>query len=65
VLPLITAPTLVLHGDRDEFNPTANAALIARRIPDARVVLLAGARHAYFEECRAEAGRLVRKFLTA
>jgi 3-oxoadipate enol-lactonase len=62
-LPLIIAPTLVLHGDRDEFNPTANAALLAGRIPDARVELLAGARHAYFEECRAAAGRLVREFL--
>jgi 3-oxoadipate enol-lactonase len=63
-LPRITAPTLVLHGDQDEFNPTANAALLAGRIPDARVALLPGARHAYFEERRAEAGRLVREFLT-
>lgn len=34
------------------------------RIPDARLELLPGARHAYFEECRGTAGRLVREFLT-
>lgn len=64
-LPAITAPTLVLHGDRDELNPTANAPLLADRIPGARLHLVAGARHAYFEECRDEAGQAVRKFLTA
>jgi 3-oxoadipate enol-lactonase len=63
-LARITAPTLVLHGDQDEFNPTANARLIAGRIPNARMELLPGARHAYFEECREVAGRLVREFLT-
>ncbi|WP_214403455.1 alpha/beta fold hydrolase [Pseudonocardia lacus] len=59
----ITAPTLVLHGDRDVFNPVANAHLLVERIPDARLELLPGARHAYFEECRERAGRLVREFL--
>ncbi|WP_308282940.1 alpha/beta fold hydrolase [Pseudonocardia nigra] len=64
-LPQIVAPTLVLHGDADELNPFANARLLADRIPHARLEVLAGARHAYFEECRAEAGRLVREFLEA
>lgn len=64
-LPRITAPTLVLHGDRDELNPTANAPLLADRIPGARLHLVAGARHAYFEEYRDDAGRAVREFLTA
>ncbi|WP_091674644.1 alpha/beta fold hydrolase [Amycolatopsis marina] len=63
VLPLITAPTLVVHGTDDRFNPTANAALLAKRIPDARLRLITGARHAYFEEFRDVAGPLVRKFL--
>jgi pimeloyl-ACP methyl ester carboxylesterase len=63
VLPGITAPTLVLHGDDDRFNPTANAALIAGRIPGARLRLIPGARHAYFEEFRALAGPLVLDFL--
>jgi pimeloyl-ACP methyl ester carboxylesterase len=64
-LPGITAPTLVLHGDRDELNPTANAPLLADRIPGARLQLITGARHAYFEEFRDVAGPAVREFLTA
>ncbi len=49
-LPRITAPTLVVHGTDDAFNPAANAPLLAARIPDARTFLVPGARHAYFEE---------------
>jgi len=64
-LPRIQAPTLVVHGDADIFNPTANAPLLASRIPDARVELVPGARHAYFDEFRAVAGPLVLDFLGA
>ncbi|MGK5637426.1 alpha/beta fold hydrolase [Streptomyces sp. URMC 126] len=64
-LPDIAAPTLVVHGTDDRFNPTANAHLLADRIPGARLRLLPGARHAYFEEFRAEASPLVLDFLTA
>ncbi|WP_037606352.1 alpha/beta fold hydrolase [Streptacidiphilus rugosus] len=63
VLPDIVAPTLVVHGAEDRFNPTANAALLAERIPGARLALLEGARHAYFEEFRATASPLVLDFL--
>lgn len=63
VLPAITAPTLVLHGADDRLNPAANAPLLADRVPGARLHLLPGARHAYFEECRATASPLVRDFL--
>ena len=62
-LPDITAPTLVLHGSDDRFNPTANAPLLADRIPGAKLHLLPGARHAYFEEFRAEASPVVLDFL--
>lgn len=62
-LPDITAPTLVVHGDADTFNPTANAPLLADRIPGARLVLVPGARHAYFEEFRATVSPLVLDFL--
>ncbi|GAB7105383.1 alpha/beta hydrolase [Streptomyces phaeofaciens JCM 4814] len=63
VLPRITAPTLILHGDQDRLTPPDNLPLLAARIPDARTRLFPGARHAYFEECRAEAGALVTEFL--
>jgi pimeloyl-ACP methyl ester carboxylesterase len=53
LLPDIGAPTLVLHGTDDLLNPAANAPLLADRIPDARLDMIPGARHAYFEEFRA------------
>lgn len=62
-LPKITAPTLVVHGADDIFNPAANAPLIAERVPDARLHMIPGARHAYFEEFRDLAGPLVADFL--
>ncbi|MFD7508338.1 alpha/beta fold hydrolase [Streptomyces sp. NPDC059853] len=64
-LPSITARTLVVHGTADRFNPAANAPLIAGRIPGARLELIDGARHAYFEEFSAIASPLVRDFLGA
>lgn len=62
-LPRITAPTLVLHGSDDTFNPTANAALLTARIPNATMHLIQGARHAYFEEFRHVAGPIALEFL--
>jgi pimeloyl-ACP methyl ester carboxylesterase len=62
-LPRISAPTLVVHGSDDVLNPVANAELLAARIPDAKLEIVPGARHAYFEEHRETAGGLVRAFL--
>jgi 3-oxoadipate enol-lactonase len=62
-LPSIKAPTLVLHGTDDVFNPAANAPLIAERVPDAELRLVKGARHAYFEEFRGVAAPAVLDFL--
>ncbi|MBC6462869.1 alpha/beta fold hydrolase [Actinomadura sp. HBU206391] len=64
VLPGITAPTLVIHGTDDLFNPAANAPLLAGRIPGARMHAIPGARHAYFEEFRELASPAVLDFLT-
>ena len=49
-LPRIQAPTLVLHGERDAMAPTANARLLAGRIPDAELVMIPAAGHAYLLE---------------
>lgn len=62
-LPRIAAPTLVLHGTEDTFNPTANAPLLAGRIPGAQLRLVPGARHAYFEEFADVATPLALAFL--
>lgn len=62
-LPGISAPTLVVHGSDDALNPAANAPLLAARIPGARLRLIPGARHGYFEEFRTMASTLVMDFL--
>lgn len=62
-LPEITAPTLVIHGTEDRINPTANAALLASRIPGAELYMVEGGRHGYFIEFREEASTVVLDFL--
>ena len=49
-LPLIAAPTLVLHGAEDRLVAPANAEVLAARIPNAELVLLEGAGHLYHSE---------------
>ncbi|MER7700774.1 MULTISPECIES: alpha/beta fold hydrolase [unclassified Streptomyces] len=65
LLPGVRAPTLVVHGGDDLLNPAANAPLLANRVPGARLHMIPGARHAYFEEFRTVASPLVLDFLTA
>lgn len=62
-LPEIKAPVLVIHGTEDFINPTANAMLLAERIPGAELYLVAGGRHGYFLEFSDEAGGVVLDFL--
>jgi 3-oxoadipate enol-lactonase len=62
-LPTITAPTLILHGTADRMIPPGNAAVLAERIAGARVALIEGARHGYFDEFREAALDLVISFL--
>ena len=62
-LHTIVAPTLVLHGTADELTPPDNASQLAKQIPDARLHLFTGARHAYFLELREEASAAVLRFL--
>src|SRR5262249_33550755 len=45
VLPAISAPTLVVHGDADLLVPTPNGKLLAERIPGAELLLVPGAGH--------------------
>ena len=62
-LPAITAPTLVIHGGRDEVAPTANAHLLAERIPGAEVHLVPRGRHMFYLEFRDEVDRVIADFL--
>ena len=61
-LPDIIADTLILRGTDDQLAPYANAGLLAGRIFAATLHTFYGAWHAYFEECREEAGSAVLDF---
>jgi len=63
LLPTISAPTLVIHGSDDQVNPTANAYLLAKRIPGAELYIVRSGRHGYFIEFLEEASRVVLDFL--
>jgi 3-oxoadipate enol-lactonase len=54
----IQAPTLVMHGERDALAPIGNARTLAERIPDAELVVVPGAGHAYALERPAESYEL-------
>ena len=42
---VITAPTLLLHGDRDGINPPAHSRWLASRIPGAELRITPGDGH--------------------
>ena len=46
----IAAPTLVLHGTEDRVVDVRNAALLGERIPDSRVVTMAGGHLMFWED---------------
>jgi class 3 adenylate cyclase len=48
VLPVIQAPTLVLHRVDDQFFRVAHARYLAESIPDARLIELPGSDHVFF-----------------
>jgi pimeloyl-ACP methyl ester carboxylesterase len=59
----ITAPTLVITGDRDRLVPQQNSERIAAAIPNARLEVIHGTAHNFFWEAREETARLVTAFL--
>ncbi len=59
----ITAPALVITGDRDILVPPENSRMIAGRIPNARLLVLPGAAHNFFWEAAEESARAVEEFL--
>ncbi|UCD68969.1 MAG: adenylate/guanylate cyclase domain-containing protein [Betaproteobacteria bacterium] len=64
VLPAIRVPTLVLHSVNDETLPVEGSRYIARQIPDARLVELAGSDHVpWLEDAEAVCDE-IEEFLT-
>ena len=64
-LPQIKAPTLVIHGETDLLVPPANGALVAGRIPGAKLVMLPHASHIFMTDQPEAAHRAVVDFLAA
>ena len=63
LLPQITAPTLILHGDADRINPPENARLLATHIPHAHLHWIKDGRHGYVDEHLQAACDIVSAFL--
>src|SRR3954466_15829690 len=59
----IQAPTLVMHGGADLMCPVDNARLLAARIPDAELLIVEGAGHAFPLERPRETFEAVARFL--
>jgi pimeloyl-ACP methyl ester carboxylesterase len=61
----VDRPTLVIAADDDPITPLANSKLIAARLPDARLHVVAGGGHLFLMTHVAEIGPLVEGFLGA
>jgi pimeloyl-ACP methyl ester carboxylesterase len=61
----IVAPTLVIHGESDRLVPTANANLIAEKIPGAKLVMIPRASHFFLTDQPEAAHRAIFDFLAA
>jgi class 3 adenylate cyclase len=64
ILPLIQAPTLVLHRRDYQFIPLANGRYLAEHLPGARLVELAGTEQSLFWETPQLALDHIERFLT-
>lgn len=64
-LAVITAPTLVIHGDADPSIPVASGRLLAERIPGARLLVMPGVGHLPHLERTDEFNEAVIDFLAA
>ncbi|HEV8574254.1 MAG TPA: alpha/beta hydrolase [Dehalococcoidia bacterium] len=62
-LPQIKAPTLVLHGDRDNIVPVANAHILKERILGAELRVFPGIGHLFVFEFPEESATAVVEFL--
>jgi 3-oxoadipate enol-lactonase len=63
-LPAVQAPTLVIAGEDDPATPPEHGALIADGVPDARLEVVASARHLASIEQSARVNQLILRHLT-
>ena len=62
-LPTIKVPTLVIVGTKDRAIKPSSSEVIAKLIPNAKLVKLEGGSHAFFIEMRGRFNREVLDFL--
>ena len=62
-LPGIKAPTLIVHGDRDQLMPVGNADILRQRIAGSQVRIIAGVGHMFFWEKPEESAEAIIEFL--
>jgi pimeloyl-ACP methyl ester carboxylesterase len=62
-LSRLTGPALIVHGDSDRMVPPANAAALARHLPDATVTVYPDSGHGVAFQHHREFGELARDFL--
>lgn len=61
-LSAVSAPTMIVTGDRDVLIPAENAHILAQRIPHAKLIEIPGAAHALHVECRDKINSLAHDF---
>ena len=61
----IKQPTLVITGDDDPLVPASNSMLLASRLPEARVLVVAGEGHLLLMDSSSAALRPIREFIAA
>ena len=62
-LPQMSVPVLVIGGRKDRIIPCENSEILARRIPEAHLVVMENAGHGYTLEAKDEAAKVVLDFL--
>jgi pimeloyl-ACP methyl ester carboxylesterase len=62
-LSSLDVPTLVIHGESDELIPTENGRILARVIPNARLVMIPGAGHRFMTDKPEAASEAILSFL--
>jgi 3-oxoadipate enol-lactonase len=62
-LPGLAMPTMVIHGETDQLVPAENGRIIARAIPNARLVMIPHASHIFFTDQFEASSRALLSFL--
>jgi pimeloyl-ACP methyl ester carboxylesterase len=61
----LAMPTLVIHGETDQLVPVENGRIVARAIPNARLVTIPHASHIFFTDQLETASQALLEFLAA